>query len=631
MSTETSYYFHNNTAYRRIENMSPTNSGALAKRAGTKLVLTDTREVYVFSTRDSLYVFFDDNKYKVIKLSDFTNLKAETANPTDLKFVDIKNSIIQTIVLTTGETRILIPTPSGIFTSDVAYVFSKVTLTGLPANTPTSLFIALPGRGLIANGNTLYFSKYNDIYNFTPLSDPTASDAPIQGYVQKFAVGLDGDILDIIFYKNSIIIGTTLAIYRLEYTQLNPFADVVAKTSISQRLEKIYSVGLEFKTFADIGDFVVFANDRGIYGIEIGRSTSNNIDSARINTIEFTYSQEHIVSEDGQSIIDISSFYARENVFFALRNDGVIFKCAITRDQDKRAPLLTRYIAGISMDNRRKYVSIDHNCRAYITNWGGRYFVELHKVFPYLNDNKQVFSWHDTLETLLSFGFLDCFQNSSELKLLRAGNNTGFPLNQIKAEPGTFVVGEKYYYLDLINGKYNIFTVASVKKQVVTITDQVQDIIVLGKVKTEQDLNLLQLTTISEGADLYVTYADMNVFPFRMNTVKYSPTLKFSSFFLLAGFGYNGAIELAVVHKNQDGIQKPDTAHPLLLNYFSCEKMIMTGFGESGFFSQNKILRSYRHYIEKIEMPSLERKYLSYVNIAIPAGFSGVLVQISFM
>lgn len=631
MSTETSYFFHSSTSYRRVENMIPTNSGALAKRAGTQLVLTDEREIYVFSTNTDLYVFFSNDRYRVLKNSDFSTLLAETANPAGLRFGEIKNSTIQEISLPNAQTRVLIPTSSGLFVSDVIHSFSRVNVTGLPVGTPTNLFLALPGRGLIANGNTLYFSKYNDIYNFTPLTDPAAADAPTQGYVQKFVVGLDGDIVDMIFYKNSVIIGTTSAIYRLEYTQLNPFADIVAKTSNTQRLEKIYSVGMDFKTFADIGDFIVFANDRGIYGIEMGRSYASGADASHINTTEFTYAQEHIVSEEGKSIIDIASYYRRENVFLALRNDGVIFKCAITRDSEQRVPFFTRFIAGLSMDQRRPYVAIDHESRAYVTNWNGRYFIEYNKVFPYLNDNKLVFSWHDTLETLRSFWFLDCFQDSSELRLLRAGNTTGAPSNQIKAPIGTFAVGERYYYFDFVETKYKIFTVASIRKQVVTITEQVIDIIVLGKVKTEKDLNLLPLTTISGGSDLYVTYADVNYCPLRMNTVKYSADLKFSSFFLLAGFGYNGSVDLVVMHKNQDGQPKPDTPHPLLLNYFSCEKMLMKTYTEDGSFSTNKITRTYRHLVEKLEMPSVERKYSSYVNIAIPPGFSGVFTQITFV
>lgn len=609
--------------------MAPTNSGALSKRAGTKLVLTDAREISVFSTKEALYIFYQDNKYKVLNISDFSVLKAETSNPVDLEFVDIKKSTIQEIALTTGEKRILIPTTKGIFTADVGYVFSKVTVTGLPANTPTILFIAVPGRGLIANGNTLYFSAYNDIYNFTPMTNPADPNAPRQGYVISFAVGLDGEIIDMIFYKNSILIGTTTAIYRVEYVQLNPFADAVSKTNSIQRIEKIYNVGMDFKTFADIGDFVVFANDRGIYGIEMGGASSSTYDQYRIYTTELSYANEHITAEDGQSIIAISSYYARENVFLALRNDGVIFKCAISRDGDKRSPLFTRYVAGISMENRRSYIGIDHVSRAFVSKWNGIYFLEFHRMYPYLNDNKLVFSWHDTLETLPQFGFLDCFENSSELKIIRTRSTT--PTHIIKIPINSLAVGEKYYYWDVTEEKYDIFEVASVRKQLATITKTVQEIVILGKVKTEQDLSVLQLTSIAGSSDLYVTYADMNFFPFRMNTVKYSPEVNFSSFFLLVGFGYNGAAELAVVHRTPEETHTPDIAHPLMLSYFACEQMEMKAFTIEGVERKNTVATIFRHIIDAIEMPAVERKYLNYIIVALPAGFSGELIEINFI
>lgn len=629
MSTETSYNFHVTTAYRRVENMAPTNSGALAKRAGTKLVLTDTREIRVFSTSEALYLFYSDDKYTVLNISDFSVLKAETPNPTDMEFVDIKKSTIQVIALPTGEKRILIPTTKGIFSADVAYVFSEVTVTGLPANTPTMLFIALPAKGLIANGNTLYFSAFNNIYDFTQFTDPSTIEAPTQGYQISYSVGLDGDIIDIIYYKNNIIIGTTEAIYRVEYLQLNPFADAVAKTTSLQRIEKIYNVGIEFKTFTDIGDFVIFANERGIYGIEVGGASSSAFDQYRIYTTELSYANEHITAEDGQSITAICAYYARENVFFALRNDGVIFKCAVSRDGDKRTPLFTRYVAGISMDDRRTYISLDHVGRAFVTQWNGRYFVEFHRMFPYLNDNKLVFSWHDTLETLGQFGFLDCFQNTSELKLIKARSNN--PTHIIKVPLNSLAVGERYYYWDVIGEKYDIFQVASVRKQLVTITKTVQEIVILGKVKTESDLNVLPLTAIAGSSDLYVTYADMNFFPFRMHTVRYSADIKLSSFFLLAGFGYNGSAELAVVHKTPEETHKTDIVHPLMLSYFACECMEMTAFTIEGANRKNKVRTIFRHMIDAVEMPAVERKYLNYIIVAIPAGFSGELIEINFI
>lgn len=638
MSTETSYYFHSGTAYRRIENMAPTNSGALAKRAGTRLLLTDTREVYVFSVRDSklnrdeLYVFFSDNKYLVLNLEDFSGLHPETANPTNLLFNDIKNALIyETPLPTTGETRILIPTPTGIFYSGLGYIFTTTATAGLPANTPTNLFILAPGRGIIANGSTLYFSAYNNPNNFTPLVNPSAADAPTQGYVLNFVAGLDGDIVDLIFYKNSIFIGTTSAVYRLEYSPLNPFADSVVRNNNAQRVEKIYHVGMRFRTFSDIGDFVVFANDRGIYGIEVSGAISSNYDNSRIYVTEFTYSQEHITSEDNQSILDIASYYARDNVFLSLRNDGTIFKCAITKNGDQRTPFFTRYIAGVSEDERREYIAIDHVSRAFVTKWQGRYFVESNRNFPYLNDNKLVFSWHDTLKTVSEFAFLDCFQDSSELKFLHIVNNSFS--NTFKATPSTFFVGERYYYWDLVEDRYDIFTVSSVRKQVVSITKTVQDILVLGVVKTEQDLNLLLLTEIAGTSDLYVTYADVNYFPFRMNTVMYSPDLKFSSFFLIAGFAYSGTVELSVYNQDaqQNNAPKVDTPHPLLMNYFACEQMELTAFTQEGVLRTNKINRPYRHIMESIEMPAAEWKYYGYANITIPAGFSGVFIQISFL
>lgn len=638
MSTETSYYFHSGTAYRRIENMSPTNSGALAKRAGTRLLLTDTREVYVFSARDAklnrdeLYVFFSDNKYLVLNLDDFSGLLPETPNPANLLFNDIKNALIyETPLPTTGETRILIPTPTGIFYSDLGYIFSTTAITGLPPNTPTNLFILAPGRGIIANSSTLYFSAYNNPNNYTPLVNPSAPDAPTQGYVLNFVSGLDGDIVDLIFYKNSIFIGTTSAIYRLEYNPLNPFADVVVKNNSAQRVEKIYHVGISFRTFADIGDFVVFANDRGIYGIEVSGAISSNYENSRIYVTEFTYSQEHVTSEDNQIILDIASYYARDNVFFSLRNDCTIFKCAITKNGEQRVPFFTRYIAGISQDQRREYIAIDHVARAFVTKWGDRYFVELNRNFPYLNDNKLVFSWHDTLKTIRDFAFLDCFQDTSELKFLHIVSNN--PSNTFKAELNTFFVGESYYYWDLIEDKYDIFSVASVNKKIITITKTVQDILVLGIVKTEQDLDILLLKEISGDSELYVTYADVNHFPFRMNTVMYSPDIKFSSFFLIAGFPYSGTVELSIY--NQDMLQnnkpKVDTPHPLLVNYFACEQMEMTAFSKEGTSRTNKINRPYRHVMETIEMPTVEWKYYGYANITIPAGFSGVFIQISFL
>lgn len=637
MSTETSYHFHSGTAYRRIENMAPTNSGALAKRAGTRLLLSDTREVYVFSVRDDkfnrdeLYVFFSDNKYLVLNLADFSTLHPESANPTDLEFNDIKNALMEAQTLDSGENRIFIPTSKGIFYGDLGYLFNEVNLTGLPTNTPTNLFILAPGRGIIANGNTLYFSAYNNPNDFTPLTNPSAADAPTQGYVLNFVAGLDGEIVDIIFYKNSIFIGTTTAIYRLEYNPLNPFADSVVRNNNAQRVEKIYHVGMRYRTFADIGDFVVFANDRGIYGIEVSGAITSNYDNSRIYVTEFTYAQEHITSEDNQSILDIASYYARDNVFMSLRNDGVLFKCAITRDADKRTPFFTRYIAGVSMDERRQYIVVDHAARAFVTLWQGRYFVELNRNFPYLNDNKLVFSWHDTLQTVREFAFLDCFQDSSELKFLRIVNNS--PANTFKATPGTFSVGEKYYYWDLVEDRYDTFTVSSVRKQVVSVTKTVQDILVMGIVKTELDLSLLALKEIAGTAALYVTYADVNYFPFRMNTVMYTPELRFSSFFLIAGFAYSGTVELSVYNQDpqQNNAPKVDTPHPLLVNYFACEQMHMTVFTQEGLVRSNIINRPYRHIMESIEMPTVEWKYYGYSNITIPAGFSGVFIQISFL
>ena len=219
MTGEQSFSMHFSSSYRYIENFLATTTGALEKRAGTQLVRVGTQEPIIKNVGTFEYIFYQDDTYEVINEINFNVIKARVPLVAGLTFLNLKKGFKN--IIGTGEgARIIISTTAGVFKSNTNHVFEKQTLTGLDQTVNTNIYSLMPSRGVIAEINALHFSKYDSIFDFTsvPFNDPTA---PSGAFTLNFAVGMDGEIIDIIFFKSYLIIGTSEAIYRLDVPTSN--------------------------------------------------------------------------------------------------------------------------------------------------------------------------------------------------------------------------------------------------------------------------------------------------------------------------------------------------------------------------------------------------------------------------
>lgn len=621
MTSEISLYFESETAYRHIENMAVTSSGALKKRAGTRLVLFSQQEIFMYSTSEHLYVFFADNTYKVYDNADFHEVKHSTSLPADLLFRDLKKGSIQA-TFNDDTPRILIATKAGIFEQDTAFDFLKQTLQDLPSGVEPTIFLILPGRSVIAYGNSLYFSKYNDLYNFTPV-DPASKFAAEGAYILDLIVGVDR-IVDIIFFKNQIFLGTKTAVFQIKYGTVNPFADSAAQ-NFELNISKIFSDGIATRNFENIGNYVVFANNRGIYGIQVSSTilSGGSISSVSQSVVlSLAASAEHILQGDRFKVVDISSYFRKENVFFILRDDGIIFKCMLDFTPGN-VPVLnvTRFLAG-EVETLRKYFQMDREARYFVTKRGATFFLEMNNEYPYLRDNKLVFSWHEDLKNLRNFAFLDCFKKFSILFFSTAKRLTDSTI-QFRT---TLIVGNQYYFWDKIAGIYGSFEVLSKNFRVYTISAVIKnDIILLGKRLSMSDIDISDFNRYSEGQQLYLTYVNLNFYPFRTETVKLNQSTSFDSFFAVCGFGYEGTMEIFLNFE-----KNPDSVNPMKIRFFDCEKMEFIAYTEEGLkrsvSSEHKM--HYRNSTESLILPTVEFKEYENFDVKIPVGYSGCVLSL---
>lgn len=521
MATERSYFWHMSTEYRYLENLGVSDSGALYKRAGSSLIEASTKNIKIVTTSDFVYIFFSDDTYKVLDRASKTDVLGLTPLPPTLTFQILQDAKIG-ITEASGLERPLLGTSVGVFYADASHALEKAVFTGSTTFTNPKLFIVVAGRGLVAEGSSLYFSTYDSIFDFTQIAF-NAPNAPSASYSLRYAVGLDGDILDIVYFKTYIFVGTSRAIYRVDYSVLNPFAESVLRSTTPARIDKIFSKGLKYPTMVVVGNFVIFATDRGIHGIVVNTSivSGTATTQASIDIVELTKDCEHLTSEDAFFVIKTASNFRREDSFFALRNDGVIFKFNLAKPDI----FVTRYVGGLDQKTSRKYVDFSHDGSYLVSEKNGFYYLEQQNQFPYLNDNKLVFSWHDALAKLEKFNFLDCTINQSSLILDHPTNilSSTFDLKTDIPVPASIIVlrdgveyGDHYESVKLLSK----VSTASGFKYTANI-DLTENDLILGVRKTHKDIDFSLLEANAKGQDIYVTYANINIFPFRLDTVKF--------------------------------------------------------------------------------------------------------------
>lgn len=627
MSTEKSLFWHLDSSYRKIENLDTADSGALYKRSGTQLVETSTLKPYLLYSVDYTYIIYENNRYRVINNA-LTEVLPEQDLPTGLTFTDIINGSSNVVTLTAKEKRPIISTETGIFEADINHIFQPKTLIAFPTGVSKKLFIVLPARSMIANGNTLYFSKYNNLFDFTNLPFDNR-DAPTSGYTINYAIGLDGEIVDIAYFKSYVFIGTDQAIYRMQYSILNPFAEIIINKSTPPTIEKIYSRGMQSTTFSEIGNFLVFASDIGIYAITVKTDTYSGINAGtpRVEVEELTREANHICSEEEQIILDISSNFRREDSFYALRNDGIIFKANISNQQKNL--FFTRRQAGLD-ETKREYVQVGKVGRFLLSKLGDSYFIEKNTRYPYLADNHLVFGWNDNLHNLKYFHFLDCYENQSNL-VLKSTFNIG--VNEFDGNFPNIQNNKEYFYWDPVAEEYSVFTIFY--QRPISLPDGTQgirysidktfnnNVFILGERLSQNDINDTDLVNNAEGQKIFITYADMNEYPLRIETVEWEKGIThIDSFFAVIGYGYNGTLQPFIKTMN------PDTQDPARLHYFCCESMDITSFSEEGYRQTLTHKLNFRNETKDIIFPTNEWKLYQNLKINLPSGYSGCIVSI---
>lgn len=591
----------NYSMYRKIENFYVSSSQALQKRSGTKLILfSDGKEMFPFSTSTETFLFYSDKTYTVISLVDLSILKPNTASP--IEFNDIKTAKIERS--TTNNKEVLnIFSRTGWFKTDASYVIGGLALTAAPAGADLNLSVTIYGRGAITSKTSIYYSTYGSVQDFTIPASPT----PVSAFALNQQTGFDTDIADVIFFNDSLFIGTKTSIYVQPAILINPFAPNQINNNIAFR--KLHSIGVNPGTFTIVGKSLVFANDRGVY--IISHTTETLTTRSTLELRELTESARHITSEDNQSIISISAYFRKENVFLALRNDGVIFTCTLV---DGR-PLWARRVC-----SPRKYIAMDEYGSVLISRDENYYYAELNTEYPYLSDNKLRFSETDELPNLNKFAFLDAYKSYSQLILETVKI---IDVHRFTLGSGTTLTINDSYTI-LYQGTYSNIVILSESSGTYTHNMSISEpFMVIGKFISTIDLSSIK----TKNSEVYVTYAKINQNSFTIENLKATSITDqpVHSFFAVAGLKYEAKAHI-LIRNNTNEADISDAYKQI--GVYCTTKLLVSTYTIEGYERIEPIAVRYTTTFDQHSMPAVRWKNYKHLIITIPAGHSGVLLSV---
>lgn len=590
----------NVSMYRKVENFIVSSSQALHKRSGTRLAkFSDGKEMFPVSTSTETFFFFSDNTYTVIASDTLAELKANS--PSAISFDNIKTAKIERSSAADGKEVLTIYTKTGWFRTDLSYVITGLVLTGVPSGVDLNIATTVYGRSVIASKTDIYFSAYANIQNFTVPSTPTA-DSP---FVLKQLIGFDTDITDIMFFNETLFIGTKTSIYLQPAVLVNPFTPNQIVGSIAFR--KLHNIGVNPSTFTIVGKSLVFANDRGVFMIT---NTPDRITlKATLELVDLTEQARHITSEDGQSIVTISAYFRKENVFFMLRNDGTVFTCTLVENK----PFWSRRTCP-----PRKYIAIDELSYVLITQDETYYYAEQTTEYPYLSDNKLRFSEKDEIPNLSKFAFLDAYKPYNEIIL---ENTEIVDQHRFKLANHTLIVGNSYTILS--NNEY-------VNIEILTHTNDIYShdknittpFLVIAKF-----IKSIDTTSIpNKNSEIYVTYAKMNKSNLNLETIKASgSSVEINSFFAIAGLKYEASAHI-LVRNNVNEQNFTDVFKQI--GMYCTTKLVVGTYTTEGKQESENITTRYATTFETYTIPTTQWKNYKHLVLNVPVGHSGVILSV---
>lgn len=602
MAGENDLNQQNYSMYRKIENFYVSSSQAIQKRSGTKLALfSDGKEIFPVSTSTEVYIFYSDKTYTVISLIDFSELKANSPSP--IEFANIKTAKIERS--TTNDKQVLnIFTKGGWYKTDNSYALTGLTLTGVPAGVDLNLAVTVYGRGVIASKTSIYFSTYGAIQDFTVPSAPT----PTSAFTLNQQIGFDTDITDIIFFNESIFIGTRTSIYVQPVILVNPFAPNQIPNNLAFR--KLHSIGVNPSTFTIVGKSLVFANDRGVYIVT--HTTETTTSKSTLELKELTESARHITSEDNQSITAISSYFRKENVFYALRNDGIIFTCTLVESK----PYWSRRVC-----SPRVYTSFDEQGHVLISQDGTYYYAEQNTEYPYLSDNKLRFSEDDEIPNLEKFSFLDACKIYTEFILegVTIVDQHRFTLNSTSKtllKDVSYTIRHDRRYINMLITSVN----SGIYTHNLTISTP---FVVISKFISTIDISSIKV----KNSEIYVTYAKINENSFTLETIKATSIDQqdVNSFFAVAGLKYEASAHI-LIRNNADETKISDTFKQIGV-YCTTQLVAMT-YTEEGIERTEPIAVRFSTTFNQYTMPTVSWKNYKHLILSIPVGHSGVILSV---
>jgi hypothetical protein len=587
------------TCYRRLENFRVSSSNAIEKRSGTRLLeFHPSLGFRVLSTEFYIFSFRGDDTYTVYRADTGAEVKGRTPSPIsqqDLFDLKVEESSDE------GRDTLRFYTKDAWYESDKDFNITQLTLTGLPSGTDRSLAITVFGRSVIAFDGSLYFSKYGDLLNFTVGTNPE------DGFVYTSISGVDNKIIDIVYFNELIVFATKTTLYGLFPPLVNPFLSGQTQSNTNYRLFKLYSAGVLSKTLTVVGNNLIFANQHGVYMLSLQKE--NRVFKA----IDLTDRARHITSEPSQSITEIVPSFKKENFFFALRNDGVVFSCFL----DKESPSWGRQVAG-----QRKYFGLDNNGVTFVTQLGSHSYVELNTTYSYFSDNKLRFSMTDEVVNLPSFSFLDAYIQYSELLELPAT-----PLSENEFETTAQLDIDSFY--TVLENNERFFTVKILRKNGQRYTHSGKltgELLIVGKFFDTINIAVAQEYRGSE--ELWVTYADINGQNMSLKTRKIettSDTIQVDSFFSLVGFKYEGVAHI-FVHPSEVSDQFP--ADVIQFGSYCTQLINVETYTSTGVPKYFRVERPFSTSFSLINLPGVEWQMYKHLIFISPVGESGVFLSV---
>lgn len=589
------------TSYRKLENFSTTSGTALIKRSGTKLLeYSDSLKFKVFSTPTALFVFRSDDTYAVFEVSSGKELKAREKSP--INFTELT-----TMQVEPAAEGLRFYTEDEWYQSDIDYDINSITLHNLPKGTKVNLAITIFGRSVIAYKGKLFFSRYGKLEDFT------VGTKPDDGFVYDFVSGIDTEITDIIFFSEIIAFSTKTTIYGLYPPVVNPLISGQTNTNLNNhRLFKLYTAGVTKKTLVPLGNGLVFANTHGVHLLTLKKNGQGYYAE------DLTIKSQHIFSEPNQEVVKTGCALNRENIFFVLRNDGVLFKCFY--NEVTKEPNWSRQTAGA----KRKYRDIDNNVTSFVSEYAGYSYVEFKTDYPYFSDNKLRFSLTYERQNFPYYSFLDAFKSYSNII-----NGLGNPKSYNEFDSTAVLEVGKFYTVLTADAMIENIEIKTKRDlggvhRYIHNGNLAETFEILGKFLETVDIT--EVLKYKGEENLYLTYAELGQGRLVLKTKKIhnnNPIHQIDSFFCVVGFGYEA---VAHVYAHPGSVETEFPGDILGVGTYCSQKIKTSTYTDTGIKRSQVIQSKYGSVFYPVNIPGVTWAAFKHIVFTSPEGESCVLL-----